>query len=235
MQSKINPPTLITILGPTATGKTSLAAHTAHRLGAEIISADSRQVYRGMNIGTGKDYEDYIIGDTSIPVHLIDIKDPGYEFSIFDYQQEFLKVYEDIKVRGKIPILCGGSGLYIDAILRSYDLRTVPKDEKLRQELKKKPEEELIRMLEGFGPLHNKTDITDKERLMRAIEIRSFYSDQDKQPEKLSLQNIDVFGINFERPRLRENITRRLRDRLDNGMIEEVQALLDKIRGTQVS
>ncbi|MFC2100575.1 tRNA (adenosine(37)-N6)-dimethylallyltransferase MiaA [Bacteroidota bacterium] len=218
---------MITILGPTATGKTSLAAHVAFSLGGEVISADSRQVYRKMDIGTGKDLGDYYLKGKSISYHLIDIVDPGYEFSIYEYQKKFIEVYNDILKRKRTPILCGGSGLYIESILNAYDLIEVPRNEVLRLDLSGKKEKELVQLLKSYGSVHNTTDITDKERLIRAIEIRRYTTENPDVIESFPKIDHVIFGIKLEREKIRENITNRLKVRLENGMLEEVQNLLD--------
>ncbi|PKP34673.1 MAG: tRNA (adenosine(37)-N6)-dimethylallyltransferase MiaA [Bacteroidetes bacterium HGW-Bacteroidetes-17] len=218
---------LITILGPTATGKTRLAAELASLIDGEIISADSRQVYRGMDLGTGKDLQDYEVNGKIIPYHLIDIVDPGYEYNIFEFQNDFLKAYQDIINRDKKVILCGGSGMYLDAVLKGYHLIQVPENVKLRNHLALMNEDLLKEKLLGFGKVHNETDLTDRNRLIRAIEIREFEKDQPLNqafPEFNSLN----FGIHFEREEIRKRITLRLKTRLENGMIDEVKGLLEK-------
>ncbi len=218
---------MITILGPTATGKTSLAAHLANLINGEIISADSRQVYRGMDIGTGKDIDDYFVADKKIPYHLIDIVDPGYEYNVFEFQKDFLKAYTAIDEKGSIPILCGGTGLYIESVLKGYKLIDVPKDEELRQALELKEDTELIEMLSSYKNLHNTTDTSERERLIRAIEIQKYY---DENPDlDTTFPNIEtkIFGIQFDRRVVKMRITERLEERLQNGMIEEVQGLLN--------
>ncbi|HPT32423.1 MAG TPA: isopentenyl transferase family protein [Prolixibacteraceae bacterium] len=177
---------MLTILGPTATGKTSLAAHLAYRLDGEVISADSRQVYRGMDIGTGKDLNDYLVNGIRIPVHLTDLADAGYQYNLFEYQRDFLKVWYDLQQRGKFPVLCGGSGLYIEAVLNNYKLVQVPINEQLRSELAGKTLEELIVILKSYNPkLHNITDIVNEKRAIRAIEIADYYSRKDAVNEDL--------------------------------------------------
>ncbi|OQX76794.1 MAG: tRNA (adenosine(37)-N6)-dimethylallyltransferase MiaA [Bacteroidetes bacterium 4484_249] len=219
---------MLIVTGPTATGKTSFAANLAHHLDGEIISADSRQVYRGMDMATGKDYNDYIVDDKKIPYHLVDIVDPGYEYNVFEFQNDFLKVYEDITKRKKLPILCGGTGMYIESVLRGYKLIKVADNFELREELKRKSEKELIEILQSFKAPHNVTDTKDRKRLIRAIEIQSYYKNH---PEAdLSFPGIKsmIFGIYFERSIIRERITQRLETRLENGMADEVRDLLNK-------
>jgi tRNA dimethylallyltransferase len=220
---------LITILGPTASGKTSVAARVASVLNGEVISADSRQVYRGMDLGTGKDYADYVVDGLQVPYHLIDIVDAGYEYNVFEYQKEFLKVFEDLSRRGKLPVMCGGSGLYLEAVLKNYKLIQVPLNEKLRAELDDKLLWELELILKGYkNYLHNQTDTESTKRAIRAIEIEEYYLTHPEidtgMPEIRSL----VVGVKFERDARRKRITSRLKQRLKEGMLEEVQQLLDR-------
>ncbi|NLZ72737.1 MAG: tRNA (adenosine(37)-N6)-dimethylallyltransferase MiaA [Bacteroidales bacterium] len=219
---------LITILGPTASGKTPFAAALAYELNTEIISADSRQIYRGMDIGTGKDLADYTVKGTPIPYHLIDIVDPGYQYSIYEYQRDFLAVYQQLKEKGITPILCGGSGLYLESVLDSYQLAQVPKDPELRNKLKNKSLSELAEILGQYKTLHNTTDIDTVNRAIRAIEIERFYA-REKLPERgFPPLNSLIIGVDIDRNLRREKISKRLKDRLQEGMIEEVQQLLDK-------
>lgn len=217
---------LVTILGPTAAGKTLFAASLAHRLDGEIISADSRQVYRGMDIGTGKDYGDYLVGGKVIPSHLIDILDAGYEYNVFLFKQDFLRVFHDISERGKTPLLCGGSGLYIESILKDYLLLNVPLNERLRADLEQKEGEELEEILRLYGPLHNQSDTSNRKRMIRAIEIAMYQASQTTQPAELQEMNVVVFGVSLDRNIRRERITERLMKRLDEGMVKEVEGLL---------
>lgn len=219
---------LITILGPTATGKTKLAAHLADQINGEIISADSRQVFRNMNIGTGKDYDDYIVDGKQIPYHLVDIADPGDEFSVFSFRQNFISALNKIKSEYKIPILCGGTGLYIESVLRNYKLLEVPQNKLLREKLLRKSENELTEILSGLKSLHNTTDTVNKERLIRAIEIETFYKKNPTSGLSLPEFTSYVFGLNYDRKIVKERITARLRQRLEEGMIEEVQSLIKK-------
>ncbi len=219
---------MITILGPTATGKTQLAAHIAYELNGEIISADSRQVYRHMNIGTGKDLDDYIVNDTNIPYHLIDIVEPGYEYNVFEFKRNFQNSFNNIINRNKLPILCGGTGMYIEAALRGYKFAEVPENNALRENLLKKSKEELIAILASYKKVHNVSDTSDITRLLRAIEIETFHHDH---PEKLESNNkiqTKIFGILFPRDIIRQRITERLKKRLETGMIDEVKSLLEK-------
>ncbi|MDD2644821.1 MAG: tRNA (adenosine(37)-N6)-dimethylallyltransferase MiaA [Bacteroides sp.] len=219
---------LITILGPTASGKTSFAAALAYELNTEIISGDSRQIYKGMDIGTGKDLIDYTVKGKQIPYHLIDIVEPGYKYSIFEYQRDFLTVYNQLKDRNITPILCGGSGLYLESVLDSYELAQVPKNPKLRQELKNKSLKELSEILSQYKTLHNTTDIDTTNRAIRAIEIEMYYA-KEKLPQRgfPELKSL-IIGVDIERDLRRKKITNRLKERLEEGMIQEVQHLLDK-------
>lgn len=218
---------LITILGPTASGKTQFAAALADRLDAEIISADSRQVYRGMDIGTGKDLVDYKVGDRMIPYHLIDIADAGAKYNLYQYQTDFLEAYNSIKSRGKRVVLCGGSGLYLESILRGYRLVSAPENPELRRSLEGKSLAELTEILKGYKELHNTTDVDTAKRAIRAIEIEECYRQtpvSEKEFPKLSSLTV---GIDIDRDLRRQRITDRLEARLQEGMIEEVQRLLD--------
>ncbi|WP_455127580.1 tRNA (adenosine(37)-N6)-dimethylallyltransferase MiaA [Prevotella veroralis] len=224
---------MITILGPTASGKTDLATHLAARLNAEIISADSRQVYRGMDIGTGKDLADYVINGHVIPYHLIDICEPGTKYNLFRYQQDFLDCYEDIRSRGALPILCGGTGLYIEAVLKGYSLSPVPQNPKLRTELEGKNLEELTNILvdlkrRNHSVMHNKTDVDSCQRAIRAIEIETY--NLTKPTEERLCPPIDslIIGVDIDREERRRKITKRLKERLKAGMIDEVDGLLKR-------
>lgn len=217
---------LLTILGPTASGKTRLAAHLAYELDGEIISADSRQVYRGMDIGTGKDLSDYEIKGRHIPYHLIDIRDAGEKYTLFHYQQDFHRVFRDIADRKKIPILCGGTGLYIESVLKGYRLLDVPENQALRESLSGKTLEELTKILASYKKLHNTTDTDTKKRAIRAIEIADFQAKQ--QADELNFEPIDslIIGIDIDRELRRQYISSRLKKRLDEGLIDEVRQLL---------
>ena len=224
---------MITILGPTACGKTDLAAHLAYYIDGEIISADSRQVYRGMDIGTGKDLADYTVNGRQIPYHLIDICDPGEKYNLFRYQQDFHKVYSDIRSRGKVPILCGGTGLYIESVLRGYSLSPVPQNPELRKSLEGRSLAELTDILVNLkeqtgSAMHNTTDVDSCQRAIRAIEIESY--NLQTPLEKRTMPPVDslVIGVSIDRDLRRERITRRLKQRLDNGMVDEIRGLLDK-------
>ena len=223
---------MITILGPTASGKTSVAAALALRTGGVIISADSRQVYRRMDIGTGKDLADYTIGDVRIPYHLIDIAEPGTKYNLFQYQQDFHEAYDEIRSRGKLPILCGGTGLYIEAVLGGYSLSPVPQNQALRDGLEGKSLEELTRMLaelkrQNGSNMHNRTDVDTAQRAIRAIEIETYNLEHPTPERQMPPVDSLVIGINIDRELRREKITRRLKARLDEGMCDEIQGLID--------
>ena len=218
---------MLTILGPTASGKTTLAAHLARRLGAEIISADSRQIYRGMDIGTGKDLSDYVVDGVPIPYHLIDIADPGYKYNLFEYQRDFLSAYQDIKGRGVFPILCGGTGLYIESVLKAYKMMPVPQNEELRRSLEGKSLEELTAILSTYKTLHNTTDVDTAKRAIRAIEICEYYRSHPQDFVDFPDINCLVVGVDIARDLRREKISKRLRARLDEGMVDEVRRILD--------
>ena len=218
---------LITILGPTATGKTRLASMLAHNIGGEIISADSRQVYRCMNLGTGKDYDDYKIDNAIVPYHLIDITDAGTHYNVYRFRNDFTAAFRDITYRNKIPILCGGTGLYIEAVLKTYLFNTAPPDEKLRKDLENKTPEELTSILVSMGKLQSCTDVKNPRRLVRAIETGKYNKPYLKLLPDLPLINSIIFGVDCGRETRRKNITERLKSRLDNGMIEEVKSLIN--------
>jgi len=217
---------LLVVTGPTASGKTALAVAMAKKLGGEIISADSRQVYRGMNLGTGKDYNDYLIDDTLIPCHLIDIAEPGYKYNVFEYQRDFIKVYTSLKSRSIFPVVCGGSGMYADSIITGYKMVEVPPDSGLRAELEKKPMEELREILSTYKNLHNTTDLDTKKRVIRAIEIEHFNSNRRQQNSELPKVKSLVVGVLFDRDTRRNRISDRLKLRLNAGMVEEVKNLI---------
>ena len=217
---------LITILGPTASGKTALAAALAARLDTEIISADSRQLYRGMDIGTGKDLADYVVDGKSIPYHLIDICDPGYKYNVFEYQHDFFRVFTSLRDRGLVPILCGGTGLYIEAVLKGYKLLDVPPNPALRERLREKSLPELEILLASYKVLHNKTDVDSVQRAIRAIEIEEFYRTQAPDVREYAPLNSLLVGVAIDRELRREKISKRLRARLDEGMLDEVRRIL---------
>ena len=225
---------MITILGPTASGKTPLAAALAAEIGGEIISADSRQVYRRMDIGTGKDLGDYVVrSQESIPYHLIDIREPGTKYNLFEYQQDFFDAYEDIRSRGAVPILCGGTGLYIEAVLKGYHLSPVPQNQELRDSLEGKSLAELTQLLTQLkaktgSNMHNTTDVDSCQRAIRAIEIETYNIEHPTPRRELPPVDSLIIGVNIDRELRREKITRRLKARLEEGMIKEVKALLDE-------
>ena len=222
---------MITILGPTASGKTPVAARLAAEIGGEVISADSRQVYRRMDIGTGKDLADYTIDGRQIPYHLIDIREPGTKYNLFEYQQDFYDVYQDIRQRGAEPILCGGTGLYIEAVLKGYHLSPVPQNQELRDRLEGCSLDELTRMLtelkaKNGSVMHNTTDVDSCQRAIRAIEIETYNLEHPTPRRALPPVDSIIIGVAIDRELRREKITRRLKARLEEGMVEEVQALL---------
>ena len=229
---------MITILGPTASGKTTVAARLAAEIRGEIVSADSRQVYRRMDIGTGKDLDDYEVKNengevTNVPYHLIDIREPGTKYNLFEYQQDFYDVYQDIRRRGAVPILCGGTGLYIEAVLKGYKLSPVPQNQELRDSLEGKPLNELTEMLKGLkekngSNMHNTTDVDSCQRAIRAIEIETYNLEHPTPRRELPPVESLIIGINIDREERRAKITRRLKARLEEGMVEEVKALLDE-------
>lgn len=219
---------MLAVVGPTACGKTSLAVDLALSIdGAEIISADSRQVYRGMDIGTGKDLAEYTRGDVTVPSYLLDIVDAGEKYNLFEFQHDFLNAYEDIKARGAFPVMCGGSGLYVESVLRGYRLLPVPENPELRARLEEKSLEELTAILAGYKSLHNNTDTDSKKRAIRAIEIEEYYLNCPVEERLFPQINALVVGVSVDREVRRERISRRLRERLKEGMVEEVRALLD--------
>ena len=230
---------MITILGPTASGKTPVAARLAAEIGGEVISADSRQVYRRMDIGTGKDLGEYVVRSQEsgvsrqIPYHLIDIREPGTKYNLFEYQQDFFDVYEDIRSRGVVPILCGGTGLYIEAVLKGYHLSPVPQNQALRDRLEGKSLAELTEMLTALkvktgSNMHNTTDVDSCQRAIRAIEIETYNLEHPTPRRELPPVDSLIIGINIDRELRREKITRRLKARLEEGMVDEVKALLDE-------
>lgn len=217
---------LITIIGPTASGKTAFAAALAARLDTEIISGDSRQVYRSMDIGTGKDLADYMVDGKQIPYHLIDICNPGDKYNVFEYQHDFHKAFEEIRKKGKLPILCGGTGMYIESVLRGFKLLDVPQNPTLRESLKGKSLAELEQILASYKVLHNKTDVDSAQRAIRAIEIEEFYKTEAPDKREYAPINSLIIGVDIDRELRREKISRRLRARLDEGMVDEVRAIL---------
>jgi tRNA dimethylallyltransferase len=217
---------LLVVTGPTASGKTSLAAAVALKLNGEIISADSRQIYRQMNLGTGKDYSDYLVEGRQIPYHLVDIADPGYKYSVFEYQQDFKKVLGDLRTRNIFPVVCGGSGMYIDSVVSGYQMIEVPPDPEFRASLEGKPLAELTVILSSFKKLHNKTDIDTKKRAIRAIEIERFIGTGKQKLDDFPVIRPLITGVLFSREKRRERISERLKRRLEEGMVDEVRQLL---------
>ncbi|MBX9189269.1 tRNA (adenosine(37)-N6)-dimethylallyltransferase MiaA [Bacteroides sp. K03] len=217
---------LITILGPTASGKTPFATALAAELNTEIISADSRQIYRGMDLGTGKDIADYTINGREIPYHLIDIVEPGYKYNVFEYQRDFLKAYETIKQKGCLPVLCGGTGMYLESVLKGYRLMPVPENPELRTRLADKSLETLTGILQQYKTLHNSTDVDTVKRAIRAIEIEEYYAKHPIAEREFPQLNSLIIGVDIDRDLRREKISRRLRQRLDEGMVDEVKQLL---------
>lgn len=218
---------LLTIIGPTASGKTTLAVRMAAELKGEIISADSRQIYKNMNLGTGKDLEEYTYNDRPVPYHLIDIVEAGYKYNVFEYQQDFLKVWQDCQTRKTFPVLCGGSGLYVESVLKAYQLLPVPVNEPLRESLKNLTLGELAEKLASYKKMHNTTDVDTIKRALRAIEIEEYYLTHTRPEKEFPEINSLIIGVDINRDIRRERITQRLHARLQNGMIEEVKQLLD--------
>lgn len=218
---------MITILGPTACGKTSFAVNLANKFGGEIISADSRQVFKGMDIGTGKDLDEYIIDGNKINHHLIDIREPGYEYSVFEFQKDFVDAYKRIEVQNKIPILCGGTGLYIESVLKGYHLSNVPENPILRKSLELLTDEELTEILKTYISLHNNTDTETRERLIRAIEIQEYQSSNPESYIEMPTIKSLVIGVVYPRDIVMKRIEQRLEQRLNSGMIDEIQKLLN--------
>lgn len=217
---------LITILGPTASGKTPFATALGYALNTEIISADSRQIYRHMDLGTGKDLADYTIDGHTIPYHLIDIANPGYKYNVFEYQRDFQTAYNTIRQKGLLPILCGGTGLYLESVLKGYKLIPVPENPELRTRLADKSLKELTEILAGYKNLHNSTDVDTAKRAIRAIEIEEYYIEHPVQAREFPQLNSLIIGVDIDRNLRREKITRRLKQRLEEGMVDEVRQLI---------
>ncbi len=218
---------MVTILGPTASGKTEVAVNLALKLGGEIISADSRQIYRNMDLGTGKDLEEYNVKGIDVPYHLIDIAEAGYQYNVFEFQRDFLKVYEEIRGRKSFPVMCGGSGMYLEAILKGYRLIQVPVNEERRAELQLLSLDELTEILKRYKSLNNTSDTENKKRAIRAIEIEEFCSAHPETDLSFPAINSLIVGVKYDRDSRRRRITERLKQRLDNGMIDEVKKLID--------
>src|SRR5665647_1372634 len=218
---------MVTILGPTASGKTEVAVNLALKLGGEIISADSRQIYRNMDLGTGKDIEEYRVNDIDVPYHLIDIAEAGYQYNVFEFQRDFLKVYQTIREKGSFPVMCGGSGMYLEAILKGYRLIQVPVNEERRNELQLLSLDALTEILKHYKSITNTSDTENKKRAIRAIEIEEFCLAHPETDLSFPAINSLIVGVKYDRDSRRRRITARLKQRLDNGMIEEVEHLLE--------
>lgn len=218
---------LIVVLGPTAVGKTTFAAHLAAQINGEIISADSRQVYRGMTLGTGKDLDDYMVDGQQINHHLIDIVDAGYKYNVFEFQQDFFKAYNEIQNQNKTAVLCGGTGLYIESVLSNYKLLEVPSNEELRKSLQQKEMVELIEILRNLKETHNISDFDSKKRIIRAIEIEEYNKKNNISYSKTSTLSYHILGLYADREVVKSKITKRLEERLSEGMIEEVEKLIN--------
>lgn len=217
---------LVTILGPTACGKTTLAVALAHRLQTGVISADSRQLYRAMDLGTGKDLGEYVVDGEAVPYYLIDIADAGYKYNVFEYQRDFLKVYDDLRAQGQLPVMCGGTGMYLESVLRGYRLVEVPENRALREALEGKSIDELTEMLRGYKQLHNTTDVDTCKRAIRAIEIEEYYRNNEVNMREFpEIRSLNI-GLDVSRELRRERITRRLHERLEQGMVDEVRGIL---------
>ena len=227
MLKTMTPYNLVTILGPTACGKTTLAVALANRLQTAVISADSRQVYRSMDLGTGKDLEEYIVDGREVPYHLIDIVDAGYKYNVFEYQRDFLNVYGDLRGKGQLPVLCGGTGMYLESVLRGYRLVEVPENKELRDSLADKSLDELTEILRGYKQLHNTTDVDTCKRAIRAIEIEEYYRTNEVATREFPEIKSLTIGLDVSRELRRERISRRLRERLEQGMVDEVRRILN--------
>ena len=219
---------LITILGPTASGKTPLAVALAYKLDTEIISGDSRQIYRRMDLGTGKDLADYVVNGHQVPYHLIDIVDPGYKYNVFEYQRDFLAAYNKVKQKGKLPVLCGGTGMYLESVLKGYKLMPVPENPELRARLADHSLEELTEILRQYKTLHNSTDVDTVKRAIRAIEIEEYYAKHPVPEREFPKLNSLIIGVDINRELRRVKITRRLKQRLDEGMVDEIRRLIEQ-------
>ena len=219
---------MVTILGPTASGKTEVAVNLAYKLGGEVISADSRQVYRDMDLGTGKDLAEYRIHDTHVPHHLIDIADAGYQYNVFEFQRDFLRAYQAIREKGSFPVMCGGSGMYLEAILKGYRLIQVPVNDHRREELRMLSLEALTEILKQLKTVNNTSDTENKKRAIRAIEIEEYCVEHPDTDLSFPMIKSLIAGIRYDRDSRRSRITARLKQRLDDGMIEEVNKLLSR-------
>lgn len=217
---------LVTILGPTACGKTTLAVALADRLNTAVISADSRQVYRSMDLGTGKDLGEYVVQGREVPYRLIDIVDAGYKYNVFEFQRDFLNVYDELRATGQVPVMCGGTGMYLESVLRGYRLVEVPENKVLREALADKTLDELTEILRGYKELHNTTDVDTCKRAIRAIEIEEYYRTNDVNVREFPEIKSLTIGLDVSRELRRERISRRLRERLEQGMVDEVRGIL---------
>ena len=224
----MSPYNLVTVLGPTACGKTNLGVSLAHCLHSSVISADSRQVYRSMDIGTGKDLNEYMVDGEPVPYYLIDIVDAGYKYNVFEYQRDFLAVYRRLRSENQLPVLCGGTGMYLESVLRGYHLVEVPENKALRESLSSKTIDELTAILRGYKDLHNTTDVDTCKRAIRAIEIEEYYRTHDVQKREFPKIHSLNIGVDVDREIRRQRISKRLRDRLDEGMVEEVRQILNR-------
>lgn len=219
-------PHIAVILGPTASGKTRLAALLAQSIGGEVISADSRQVYRGMDWGTGKDYDDYLVGESSVPYHLIDICDAGEKYNVFRYQQDFVAAFNDIHARGKRAVVCGGTGMYLEAALKGYELVNVPPDETFRAECEQRTFEDMVEELRNYKDLHNSTDLDTRKRLIRALEIERYMRSHALDSYEYPKFNYTIIGVDIDRDIRRDRVTSRLKQRIDSGLVAEVEGLI---------
>ncbi|WP_027470397.1 tRNA (adenosine(37)-N6)-dimethylallyltransferase MiaA [Saccharicrinis fermentans] len=218
---------LLVVLGPTASGKTALAVPLAYEINGEIISADSRQVYRNMDLGTGKDLDEYVVEGQQVPYHLINIADAGYKYNVYEYQRDFFKAFEDIHRRDKFPVMCGGTGMYIEAVLNGYKMIQVPSNPMLRKKLESNTLDELAGVLSSMKRLHNTTEVDTKKRAIRAIEIETYYQSHPEIEVELPELRPLIIGVHIDREKRREKITQRLRSRLKEGMVEEVKRILE--------
>lgn len=221
------PYNLLVVLGPTASGKTKLAAHLAYALGGEVVCADSRQVYKGMDVGTGKDYDDYLVDNVRVPHHLMDVAEAGYKYNVYEYQADFYKTFIDLGRRNRFPVMCGGSGLYIESVLSQYQLINVPSNPELRERLAGKSLDELAQILATYRQLHNQTDTDTVPRAIRSIEIADFNANHSMPDISLPKVRPLIVGVHIDTPSRRDRITQRLKERLDGGMVDEVRRLLD--------
>ncbi|GAF04154.1 tRNA (adenosine(37)-N6)-dimethylallyltransferase [Saccharicrinis fermentans] len=220
---------LLVVLGPTASGKTALAVPLAYEINGEIISADSRQVYRNMDLGTGKDLDEYVVEGQQVPYHLINIADAGYKYNVYEYQRDFFKAFEDIHRRDKFPVMCGGTGMYIEAVLNGYKMIQVPSNPMLRKKLESNTLDELAGVLSSMKRLHNTTEVDTKKRAIRAIEIETYYQSHPEIEVELPELRPLIIGVHIDREKRREKITQRLRSRLKEGMVEEVKRILELV------